>query len=53
MAERQSLRKALVEVIRKYEAGQDHDEGSFDLACETCLILADLRRILNERKPES
>lgn len=43
-----SLRKSVTEIVRKYEAGQNHDAGAFDPDCETCRILADLRRILGE-----
>jgi hypothetical protein len=47
MTKRATLRDKLIEVVRKHEAGQNHNEGAFDADCNICIILADLRRILS------
>jgi hypothetical protein len=42
------LRSKVRALIRRYEDGQNHDEGAFDAECETCRILRDLRKLLEK-----
>lgn len=41
------LGEKLQAVIAKYEGDELHDEGAFDVECETCRILNDLRALLS------
>ena len=48
----ETLAKCIKSIVRKYEAGETHDEGAFDPDCETCRILKELRIAIGEQRAD-